>query len=97
MINNPNGCDLSRLRMGARRALWYLELQYAIDEEVFTLFHTNDGLHMEGSLHFKNRAIDFDAPKKDPVGKMRRWKAALGPDYDLVDSGECWHLEHDPK
>jgi len=97
MIENPNGCNMSRLRMGIRRAMWYLELQYAIEEEVFTLFHTFDGKHKEGSLHFKNRAIDFDPPKRSPGEKMARWRASLGRDYDLVDSGACWHVEYDPK
>ena len=97
MINNPNGCDLSKLRMGIRIGLWYLELQYGIEEEVFTIFHTNDGIHKIGSLHFKNRAIDFGAPEHDRGETLRRCKAALGPEYDLLDEGDHWHLEHDPK
>ena len=97
MIENPNGCDMSRLRMGIRRGMWYLELQYAIEDEVFTLFHTFDGIHMEGSLHFKNRAIDFAPPEHGREGTLKRCKEALGRDYDLLDEVNHWHLEYDPK
>ncbi len=97
MIENPNSCDLSRLRHGARLALWYLEHAYALEGEVFTIFHTNDGAHKEGSLHFKHRAFDFKPPERDRSERFKRYRAALGPDYDLLDEGDHGHLEHDPK
>lgn len=97
MLENPNGVELGRLRMGCRRAMWYLEHAYALEGEVLVIFHTNDGEHMEGSLHFKNRAFDFRLPERDADERFRRYRLALGPDYDLLNEGDHGHLEYDPK
>lgn len=77
--------------------MWYLEHSYALEGEDFAIFHTFDGQHKEGSLHFKNRAIDFKPPERDRAERFSRYRVALGPDYDLLDEGDHGHLEHDPK
>ena len=97
MILNPNGCDLSRLRYKARQALWYLEHVFEIQGEHLTIFHTFDAIHEKGSLHYKNRAFDCGPPLRDRAGTLARVKEAMGPDYDLIDEGDHWHVEYDPK
>jgi hypothetical protein len=65
----------------------------------------NDGTHMVGSLHYKDRALDFRtkhlriADKKALVTAVKR---RLGKGYDVIleDAGganEHLHVEHDPK
>ena len=97
MIENPNGCDLSRLRYKARQALWLLEHLYGTQGENFIIFHTNDGSHKAGSLHFKNRAFDGGPPKNHREQLLKSAKEMLGRDYDLLDEVDHWHLEYDPK
>lgn len=97
MIENPNGCDLSRLRFKARQGLWLLEHLYALEGENLIITHTKDGEHKEGSLHFKNRALDALPPKHERALILKQGKEMLGPDYDLVDEVDHWHLEYDPK
>lgn len=97
MIENPNGCDMSRLRHKARQALWLLEHLYATQGENFIIFHTNDGIHKEGSLHFKNRAFDCAPPVNHREQLLKSAREMMGPDYDLLDEVNHWHLEYDPK
>ena len=65
----------------------------------------NDGTHMPGSLHYKDRALDFRtkhlgiADKKALVTAVKR---RLGKDYDVIlenagGANEHLHVEHDPK
>jgi hypothetical protein len=65
----------------------------------------NDGTHMPGSLHYKDRALDFRtkhlslADKKALVTAVKR---RLGKDYDVIleyagEANEHLHVEHDPK
>ena len=97
MIKNPNNIDLSRLRYGARQALWYLEHCFALQEESLTVTHTHDGKHIEGSLHFKNRAFDVLPAEHNPEELKKSVLWAMGRDYDLVTHGDHWHCEYDPK
>ena len=63
----------------------------------------NDGQHMDGSLHYKNRA--FDIRIKNLIGDVhstaRLWAAkislALGLDYDVILEEDHIHVEFDPK
>ena len=97
MIENPNGCDLSRLRHRTRQALWVLEHLYALEDESLIITHTFDGQHKEGSLHFKNRAFDVLPPKRESALIFSQAREMLGRDYDLLNEVTHWHLEHDPK
>jgi hypothetical protein len=62
----------------------------------------NDSEHMEGSLHYKNRA--FDIRIKNIIGdiqvKARLWaermQVALGDDYDVLLEKDHIHVEYDP-
>ena len=60
----------------------------------------NDGKHMAGSLHYKNRAFDvriwniLDDTAEAWVGRL---KAMLGKDYDIVLEKDHIHLEYQPK
>lgn len=59
-----------------------------------------DGKHMEGSLHYKAKAVDLRSrhvsaemlPKI--VDELRE---RLGKDYDVVVEGDHIHVENDPK
>jgi hypothetical protein len=69
----------------------------------FILFHTYDGQHMEGSLHFKNRAFDGCLPAEHGEEILSTLRLALGPEYDVVleyptdEKPGCLHVEWDPK
>ena len=97
MIENPNGCDMSRLRYKCRQGLWLLEHLYALEEQNLVITHTFDGQHKEGSLHFKNRAFDMLPPGKEGPLIFRQAREMLGRDYDLLNEVDHWHLEYDPK
>ena len=65
----------------------------------------NDSTHMNGSLHYKNRALDFRGNNfKTAVGRdlAERVGAMLGPDYDVAfevfenSSNNPLHVEYDP-
>jgi hypothetical protein len=65
----------------------------------------NDGVHMTGSRHYQDRALDFRT-KDLPAAVKRQLVAAvlqrLGPDYqafleDVGGPNEHLHIEHDPK
>ncbi len=62
----------------------------------------NDGLHKDGSLHYKNLAIDIRTihltkSQKDELVKFLSEK--LGADYDVIFevNPEHIHIEYDPK
>lgn len=97
MLRNPNSCDLSRLRFRARQALWLLVHLYEAQGEDFFIFHTNDGIHKEGSLHFKNRAFDGGPPVNHREQLLKSARELAGRDYDIIDEGDHIHVEDDPK
>ena len=97
MIENPNGCDLSRLRFKARQALWLLEHLCALEDQLLIITHTFDGQHKEGSLHFKNRAFDCLPPILERALILKQASSMLGRDWDVVDETDHWHVEYDPK
>lgn len=93
------------LRQELRQA--YLVAQqvwgYQDDEErELWITSANDGDHMTGSLHYKNRALDIVWQGMAGEPQMRgtyvealAWY--LGEDFDVVDEEDHIHLEHDPK
>ena len=97
MLLNPNNCDLSRLRYKARQALWLIVHLYELAGLDFAVTHTDDGMHMEGSLHFKNRAFDGLPPEREREQILKQAKVMMGPDWDLIDEKDHWHIEYDPK
>ena len=62
----------------------------------------NDSRHMEGSLHYKNRA--FDIRTRNIINKNEhadQWVAdmreQLGEDYDIILESDHIHAEFDPQ
>ena len=59
-----------------------------------------DGVHRPGSLHHKGLALDF---RKRIVHEAYRavfletLQGRLGREFDVVDSGTCYHVEFDIK
>ena len=59
-----------------------------------------DGKHMEGSLHYKARAVDLRSRHvaADALPKIvDELKERLGKDFDVILEGDHVHAEHDPK
>ena len=57
-----------------------------------------DGKHMEGSLHYKGRALDFrtwnlNGKEKEVAAELKK---ELGDSYDVVLEGDHIHCEFDP-
>lgn len=97
MLVNPNKVDLSKLRFKARQALWLLVHLYEVDGQDLVITHTYDGIHKGGSLHFKNRAFDCLPPDRRGPEILKQSKEMTGPDWDIIDEVNHWHLEYDPK
>lgn len=67
----------------------------------------NDGRHMDGSLHYKDRAFDiriWNIKSKNSQLRhalARTWAARiaerLGEDYDVILESDHIHMEYDPK
>lgn len=62
----------------------------------------NDSKHMEGSLHYKNRAFDIRIWNiVGGHGIHRVWcekiRSILGTDYDIILETDHIHIEYDPK
>jgi len=96
-MENPNRVDTSKLRKEIRLALWAAEYCYEKAGEVIVLFHTYDGKHMAGSLHFKHRAVDVSKPKEFPDEIVSDLRLFLGPEYDVLAYPDHLHIEWDPK
>lgn len=59
-----------------------------------------EGEHRPKSLHPLGRALDFRWPTEIHNQRyllMQACKSALGPDFDVVDSRVCMHIEWDPR
>ena len=97
MLENPNKVDLSKLRFKARQALWLLIRLFEVDGQNFVITHTYDGMHKDGSLHFKNRAFDGLPPERERDHILKQAKELMGPDWDIIDEKDHWHIEYDPK
>lgn len=102
MIEIHGVAKIGALRAEIRYAI--LIVSYVLDEHKLhgILTHGNDGEHMVGSLHYKNRAIDVDwAPWDGPPSEIDEVREAvkliLGDDYDVVAEATHLHIEHDPK
>ena len=78
--------------------VWYVYNQYGLTA---TLTSANDGIHMEGSLHYKNLAWDFRIwgipDPKIAAAELHRCLNAKHQDYDVVVESDHIHVEYDPK
>jgi len=94
------GVDISRLNRQIRRALKIVDGVYReVTGEEAVVTSTFEGNHSQGSLHYSNDAIDTRLPEKSPLTLeiIRKLKARLGDNYDIVPSNFCIHIEYDPK
>lgn len=96
-MKNPNKVDTSKLRKEIRQALFACEMLWTRFGMEFELYHTFDGKHMEGSLHFKNRAFDGSLPTQSEAECIEALRVFLGPEYDVVVEVDHLHAEWDPK
>lgn len=58
----------------------------------------NDGKHMAGSLHYKNRAWDLRSRDLSPEQQQsfaKRLKNYLGPSWDVIIEKDHFHIEAD--
>lgn len=59
-----------------------------------------EGQHMNGSLHYKGKALDFRTRHVPVVQRqklIKNIKSKLGPDYDVILEKDHAHIELDPK
>lgn len=57
-------------------------------------------VHMETSLHYKHKALDFRSRNIKPQYRdtaVRMFQFKLGGDFDVVLESNHFHIEHDPK
>jgi len=92
------GVDISRLHRQMRRALPTVEVVYQEVEEEAVITSTYEGNHSVGSLHYAHKAVDFrfPLPPSRPT-VISQLTERLGPNYDVVLSPKCIHIEFDPK
>lgn len=91
------GIEVVELRPEIRRVIWAAELIFSKFDEKLVITSTNRGKHKEGSLHFKNRAIDLRLPLDHIPEIAEGIREFIGPDYDVVVEANHIHVEHDPK
>jgi hypothetical protein len=73
-----------------------------LDDDTVWITSANDGVHMEGSLHYKNRAFDIRTRNvTEGVTAQKSWtrkvRKVLGKDYDVVFEKDHIHVEYQPK
>jgi len=59
-----------------------------------------DGIHKDNSLHYEGLALDFRkriVPEAYRAIFFERLEDKLGREFDVIDSGVCYHIEYDPK
>lgn len=65
-----------------------------------TITAGTDGKHAAKSLHYKGLALDIRSRTISAGTKPKLLKAirlSLGPDYQVIDELDHWHVEWDPK
>lgn len=85
---------LGRLNQPSRKALGRVASRAAVAGEDIFVTSLQEGNHMLGSLHYDGNAWDQRPLKKVSIEEVRE---ACGSDFDVVDEGNHWHIEHDPK
>jgi hypothetical protein len=72
--------------------------EYLMEEAIITC--GKNGQHSRGSRHYLGLAVDLRIPTLDTIRRrvaLDRCRGALPYGYDLIDEGDHWHLEYDPK
>lgn len=85
-----NGVDLTGLKPEILVGLMVLESN--IGKGVVITCGRN-GTHIPGSLHYAGLAVDI----RKPDAVISTIRSYLGPQFDLVEEVDHWHLEYQPK
>jgi hypothetical protein len=104
-IKFKSGVNARALRPEILTALFDAAEIYAAHGFVSVVTSANDSGHKEGSLHYKNLAVDlrtnFIANPATKTAIRNEIAARLGKDYDVILHGEGannhLHIEWDPK
>src|SRR3990167_7878975 len=102
MINLKDGV----VAWGLSKEVWIaIEKTYTLiltapylKQRIFTITSCRDGVHKDGSLHYKGEAFDFRTWywRKEEVGKLvLDLMRELGSDYDVVLERDHCHVEYD--
>jgi len=75
----------------------FMAVPVAWDDEEPVITSCREGTHMDGSLHYFGKAMDFRLPSAHMQNKIGKLKQLLGDDFDVVRSTSCIHVEYDPK
>jgi len=82
-----------------RKMCWALNRigkAYKLFKEEVIITSTYEGNHMDGSLHYCNKAIDIRLPQKNTKKVLEKLLDFLGEDFDLVYYDTHFHIEYDP-
>jgi hypothetical protein len=78
------------------RILWVtLLIESVWNGEPVLITSVMEGEHMEGSLHYKGRAIDFRYPEIDRVIKLEKLRKALSGLFGMVLEKDHIHIEYE--
>ncbi len=97
------GAKVSELDAHIRAAFPNIIHAYSLVGQEPVITSGNDGTHMQGSLHYRNLAIDLRLPSKynglSAADMIVHNKLAdlLAPDYDVILEETHIHVEYDPK
>jgi hypothetical protein len=95
------GVNIKYLRTEITENLWKIGYCCKIangKSYIMTITSGRDGLHMNGSLHYKNLAIDIRRyDMKNAKKTVELLKLALGKNFDIVLEKTHIHIEYDAK
>jgi hypothetical protein len=92
------GARIAGLRVEALAAWMVAASVYAEHGEACRLTAGLDSKHMPASLHYVGLAIDIGPPPAEKKAAiLADLKAALADDFDVVEEGDHFHVEFQPK
>jgi len=92
-----NNQEVKNLRPEILLALRVADYVLTMHGEILQITWTTGGKHMTGSLHYKRRAFDAIPTRPENSFCYEEIRKLLGPDYDVKEEKECFHVEYDPK
>lgn len=100
--SGPQGCRVAGLRPEALLGIMICHSVCADHGWGMRLTSVTDSEHSPGSLHYPGLAFDFAlggslGESDSPSEFAHTFKTALGDDYDVVDEGNHFHVEFQPK
>ena len=100
MLRIKESVDLRNLQLVMTNALFTLADLFTARGYILTVTAGQDGVHMEGSLHYRGYAVDLrsrDIPEDQRAGLLAAMKETLGPKFDIILEGDHFHVEYDPQ